>query len=186
MELSFYVAYNKTYGHINKGIFMKCPQCKKLFNVKGPEKCCSPKCKLLYYKTVNENGCWLYKSSTSGAYSKIRIDKKWYLAHRKSYEIFKGEITLNKWVCHTCDTPKCINPDHLFLGTPTDNMRDARQKNRIVRGEKSHLSLFTDIQVKEMRLLNKEGMSYDRLSRIFNCSIVYISGIIKNKLRMEN
>jgi len=124
-------------------------------------------------------GCWIYKNSTCGAYSKIRWRCVWYSAHRTSYEVFKGKITDGLWVCHSCDVTKCVNPEHLFLGSAKDNMRDAREKKRTCAGEDNHLSKFTDEQIKQMRLLRNEGFTYDRLQKIFNCSMTHIIRIIK-------
>jgi len=189
------MAYNLTYGHIfdtfinylpsERVIMKECIKCKKQFIPKSHEKTCSIKCKLLAYAESAENNCWLYKNSTSGPYSKVRWNKKWWLAHRASYKVFIGDIPKGMWVCHKCDNPKCINPDHLFLGTAKDNVKDMVKKGRNRTGEKNHLSKFTDIQVEEIRLLKADGFTYERLSRIFNCSITYLYLIIKNKLRKD-
>lgn len=74
-------------------------------------------------------GCWLtpstkYMSVWSGK------DKKMYAAHRLSYEYHKGEIAEGLFVCHKCDVMNCINPEHLFLGTSSDNAIDAVEKKR--------------------------------------------------------
>lgn len=129
-----------------------------------------------------ESDCWLYKNSSSGSYSKVRWKGKWYSGHRISYFIFKGCLG-DKWVCHTCDIRKCINPDHLFLGSPSDNMKDCSRKGRIIRGENNPLSIFTDMQIEEMRLLKQEGFTYERLQRIFNCSLPQLVNVVKNKIR---
>lgn len=189
------LAYNSIYVIliqmflIFKDICMKvCSSCSSLFKPFGPEKGCSIKCKLLSGIKKTENGCWLFKKSTSGSYSKIRWKKKWYSAHRCSYEVFKGEIPEGKWVCHRCDIPKCINPDHLFIGSASENRKDCIKKGRSNSniGENSVFAKFTDTQVEEMRALKKEGFTYERLSRIFNCSIAYLYAISKNKIRIGN
>lgn len=63
-------------------------------------------------------------------YGRLRVDGKKVLAHRASYEEFNGAITDGLLVCHSCDTPSCINPDHLFLGTDKDNFHDSLNKGR--------------------------------------------------------
>jgi hypothetical protein len=59
----------------------------------------------------------------------LRIGKSLVLAHRLSYIIHKGDIPQNMCVLHICDTPLCVNPDHLFLGTQQDNIKDRDMKN---------------------------------------------------------
>jgi hypothetical protein len=188
------MAYNALHGQtsnlliefnnssVGKGS-MLCFICDSEFKCFNRERCCSIKCKLLDGKEINDNGCWIYKKSASGSYGKVRWRCKWYSAHRSSYEVFVGSIPKEKWVCHKCDSPKCINPDHLFLGSPSENRRDAVAKKRIPMGENNHFSRFTDDQVTEIRKLKEEGFTYDRISKIFNCSFPYINKILSNKLR---
>lgn len=75
--------------------------------------------------------CWEWKASYRGKYGVFKFNKKTIDAHRISYILFKGEIPKNMYVCHTCDNPKCVNPNHLFLGTHSDNMKDAFNKGRL-------------------------------------------------------
>ncbi len=183
------MAYNNilgSYQNLNyKDMDMKqCTYCNTDFYARHAAKECGIKCKLEVNHEKIDNGCWLYKKSTSGAYGKIRWNKKWYSAHRVSYEVFKGPIEQGKWVCHSCDTPKCINPDHLFIGSPSENRKDAVNKKRVPLGEKNHFSKYTDKQVNQMRLLKNEGFTYTRLAEIFNCSFSYIQYVIKNKIRI--
>lgn len=70
-------------------------------------------------------GCWLYRED----WSEYATLKKKPL-HRLIFKIFKGEIEGNNFICHKCDRPGCINPDHLFQGTHSENMQDARRKGR--------------------------------------------------------
>ncbi len=162
-----------------------CTYCNSVYQPIGSSNQCSIKCKLLANIKKTETNCWLYKNTTSGPYSKLRWNGKWYSGHRCSWEVFNGKIPDKMWVCHSCDTPKCINPDHLFVGTQSDNIKDSVKKGRFKQiGEGSHLSRFTDIQIEEMRSLRAEGFSYERLIRIFDSSWSHIYAVCKNKIRM--
>ena len=83
---------------------------------------------------VPESGCWIWIAAcNSHGYGHFRRNGRHVKAHRKSLEIKLGrELPQSKFVCHACDTPQCINPDHLFLGTHTENMKDMDAKGRRV------------------------------------------------------
>jgi hypothetical protein len=89
--------------------------------------------------------CWYWIGSRdSGGYGIIGPRK----AHRESYELFHGKIPIGMHVLHKCDIRSCINPDHLFLGTQLDNMRDCKRKGRIKplmprHGEENHMAKLT-------------------------------------------
>lgn len=76
--------------------------------------------------------CWLWTAglSRAGGYGKFRLNGKKISAHRFSWTLFNGEIPINMHVLHSCDTPTCVRPDHLFLGTHIDNMADRHNKGR--------------------------------------------------------
>ena len=81
------------------------------------------------------SGCWLWLGSLTKGYGKmgIRVERNVYrtaYAHQVSYMLHKGEIPDGLSVCHTCDTPICVNPDHLWLGTQEDNLQDMKKKDR--------------------------------------------------------
>jgi hypothetical protein len=83
------------------------------------------------YTPVPESGCWLWLGSLNlKGYGRLMIKKKSVLAHRFSWEHHNGPISKGLLVCHKCDTPSCVNPDHLFIGTHADNLRDMRNKGR--------------------------------------------------------
>lgn len=80
----------------------------------------------------SKDGCWEWSGSLDNhGYGKIGIAGRTPRVHRFSYELHYGKITGGLFVCHRCDNPKCVRPDHLFLGTNTDNMRDAFAKGRL-------------------------------------------------------
>lgn len=92
-------------------------------------------------KQPGPNGCWLWRGSNNGRYG--RIGRKTY-AHRLCYELHHGPIPPGYQVMHKCDTPLCVRPDHLTVGTPGDNTRDAMRKGRLATGDRHGLRLHPE------------------------------------------
>jgi hypothetical protein len=96
-------------------------------------------------------GCWLWTGTLGlDGYGKIKRAGKTYRAHRLSYELFcdaPGEML----VMHKCDTPLCVNPDHLSLGTPADNMEDKVAKGRQAKGERAGPRALTPKLIAEIK-----------------------------------
>ena len=84
------------------------------------------------------SGCWLWTACVNAqGYGMFRWQDRMMRAHRVSWELHVGPIPEGLHVLHTCDTPPCVNPGHLYLGSHTDNMRDCMDRGRVARGERN-------------------------------------------------
>lgn len=140
------------------------------------------------FEKDSETGCWNWTASTAGkGYGQIKIPKtrKQMYAHRLSYIINSGEIPDGMEVCHTCDNMRCVNPDHLFLGTQSDNLGDMKAKGRHLYGERNTEAKLTEKQVEGIHEMSAEGSSTYALARAFGVSQSTIWRIL-NGLRWEH
>lgn len=129
-----------------------------------------------------ENGCLEYTSNLRNGYGSVciggRKNRKNIRVHRLVYEIMKGPIKENYFVCHKCYNPLCCEISHLFEGTCEDNNRDMESKGRYFRtyGEKSRMHKLTTEQVK---LIRQDSRTLKQIANIYNVSKPTIS-LIKN------
>lgn len=127
------------------------------------------------------SGCWLWTGATKeldyGVIGLGRREEGTDKAHRVAYRLYKGDIGgLN--VLHSCDTPCCVNPDHLFLGSLSDNMRDCVRKRRNAvpdnRGERASWSKLTDEAVADIKTRRLKGREFAKLYGVSNSAVFNI------------
>lgn len=126
--------------------------------------------------------CWLWQASISNGYGNLTYKNKSYIASRVSYQLYIGEIKSNMFVCHKCDNPLCVNPNHLFLGSPTDNVKDMMSKQRSAKGEDhSQAKLINSDVVKIKEMLKKQNFTDQTIADLFNVKRETINRIKLNK-----
>ena len=89
-------------------------------------------------KVRKTNQCWIWEGARNRlGYGEIGMNGKVCKAHRVAWELVNGEIPPQKMICHACDNPQCVRPEHLFLGDGVINMQDAQKKGRLATGSKN-------------------------------------------------
>jgi len=126
----------------------------------------------------NENGCWEWTGGLSArGYASMHYEGKRTPLHRLSYILFRGPIPNDKLACHTCDNKKCINPDHIYIGTHKTNFRDAKERNRLRtrRGSAHPSSKLNEDKVRFIRFHYQNGFDIREMSSFFGVtkSILY-------------
>ena len=134
-----------------------------------------------------ESGCWLWQGLVrADGYGAMRLGGKEQGAHRVAWKLFRGEIAPGMQVCHKCDVRACVNPDHLFLGTPAENAQDMTAKGRGRRGEKHGSSKLTATQVSRIKaMLEEDRMYMSEIAREFGVSQTTIRAIRTRKTWRE-
>jgi hypothetical protein len=124
-------------------------------------------------------GCWEWqRSRLPSGYGRVSVEGVLTYTHRWAYELAVEAIPESLHVCHHCDNPPCIRPDHLFIGTAAENIADRDRKGRDrwrlpefqTRGENHPISKLTDESVRESRALSRSGVSVTELARKFDVS----------------
>lgn len=130
------------------------------------------------------DGCWYWIGACGhSGYGHLLLNKKIQGAHRISYILHHGnDIPKDMYICHNCDNKLCVNPHHLFLGTPTDNCVDKVMKNRhnSPQGERHGRAKLTSDDIIKIRELSSLGIPNYMLSEQFNVSRPHISYIVRN------
>lgn len=126
--------------------------------------------------------CWIWTGSYgSDGYGVIGIGRKQFRTHRVSFEIFSGKCADGLLVCHKCDDPRCVNPEHLFVGTPKDNTQDMIAKGRKYKMENTNhpLCKITHKQRKEIISRRDDGETLKEIAKDYGVHFGTISAICK-------
>lgn len=129
-----------------------------------------------------DDECWGWKySQQPSGYSQIRVDGTTQLAHRLSYELHYGPIPPGLHVCHKCDNRECVNPNHLFLGTHADNMRDRDSKGRVRHGQDHPCAILAEQDVVAIRVLAEQGIRQQVIAAKFGVQLNEVSRIVRGE-----
>ena len=129
--------------------------------------------------------CWEWARRNPAGYGLVWVDGRDRLAHRVAYETWVATIPDDLFVCHTCDNPPCINPDHLWFGSASDNNNDKEMKGRgnQPRGSKNANAKLTERDVVEVRRLrNEEHLTLKEIGNRFGITEAAVSAIVRRKL----
>jgi hypothetical protein len=167
----------------------KCPDCPKtILRCSIRCKSCANKFKTVpaekrFWKYVEKTPtCWIWVGGITGAgYGAFRDKNRTYIsAHKFSWKYHFGEIEKGKELCHRCDNPPCVNPNHLWLGTAKENAEDSCAKNRRSHGMGRPLHKLKNENIPEIKNLYKSGMSQKCIGEKFSVSQNTIWCVVNN------
>jgi hypothetical protein len=128
--------------------------------------------------------CWVWTGFTNDyGYGILTIKQRRRKAHRIAWELTHGSADDTLEICHSCDNPPCVRPEHLFTGTHADNMADMASKGRNTFGERHPAARLTDTQVAEIRGLVAGGVLQKHAARQFGVGSAYVSELVSGRKR---
>lgn len=136
---------------------------------------------------VSPSGCWIWKGGLNGhGYGQLAVGTgRPEIASRAAFMAWVRPLSPGEVVCHTCDTPPCVNPEHLFAGTRADNNADMRLKRRHAHGERHVGVRLTDAQVAAIReaYTGRGGITQRALAAEYGVTQQLISHLVRGRRR---
>lgn len=135
-----------------------------------------------FFTPGNPGECWLWTGRKCGGYGEFMFKSRLYKAHRIACSLSK-ELLPTQLACHHCDTPACVNPDHLYAGSLKDNANDRERRNRQVhpRGSDHVHAKLTDERVMDIRSRAANGETQKDLAAAFGVARSLVSSIVNGK-----
>lgn len=130
---------------------------------------------------VTDGGCWMWPGTgdTAKNYGSIRSHGRHWPAHRFVASLVHGDVT-GKQICHRCDRPGCVNPDHLWIGSREENMADMAAKGK-QRGSRNAQSKLTEESAAEVRGLHASGVGRKEIARRYGVSVSTVAGVLSGR-----
>ncbi len=139
--------------------------------------------RLLSRVTVTPDGCWFYNGPVDrDGYGRFSQDGRPVRAHRSAYRLLVGPIPPGKCVCHICDNPACINPEHLWIGTHADNAADRNAKGRQAKGQRNGRAKLNCDAVRAIRAAASECTPKAEIARRFGISSRDVNKILSGEI----
>lgn len=143
-----------------------------------------------FWRNVHVRGarqCWNWCGTlrTKQGYGQLGMNRSYYLAHVIAFVLTRFDVAPGMCVLHRCDNPSCVNPNHLFYGTKSDNNSDRSSKGRNGnhQGEANGRAKLTEQNVKDIRRAHQEqSLTYPEIANVYGVSVVAVARICQRKL----
>lgn len=162
-----------------------CPHCGKPISESRDVRFSEHDVERFWSRVLKSEECWICTLGPSSIYSRLGVNGQNVLGHVFSWMITNGQVPDGMKVCHSCDNPRCVRPDHLYLGTHSENMRDMvrKKRNKPNLGEKNHLAKLTAGDVLFIRYeLAVRGRTISSLADQFHTSFQAIYNAATGKV----
>ena len=134
---------------------------------------------------VDDNGCHLWTGTVQdpGGYGLIKVQRVQMSVHRIVWRLANGPIAQGIYICHSCDVPRCCNIEHLFSGTPSENMKDMQEKgrSRYNMRDTGRRAILTAEEVEQLRHLRAAGSKIAELVARFGIKTRQVHYILSNE-----